>query len=383
MTVNSVTDSVKKLTSKEKHSWEELKSIEKRRRAVLKRSELPFLKILFSHDGTICDALATDPHVYVCMGIYIGFRLAAYNGLPAFVSDVSGPGNIGVIGGFLSFFLVLVVVASNKRFDVLYQTSMSCEGRIFDAAALAKSTLPKANALRLIRYMNAVHIAGYVGLSTTYTFENFFEPENQMNRVLTPTECERIRKIDMNKGGSAYRELVTWCIAEITTAQKEGLIDGRLAYQYRELILRLRGSLGALYDHDDQRVSFYNVHLLALLSAIYLPLFAITAALDAGMGEDAYWVTDLVTGLVVLLQVMFVTGLRVLADLMSDPYGDDLNDLSVMHYINFTWTMSRRMLETELPEPVDCIMEEQLCRESQSIGDAWEVSKDVSSVHEA
>jgi hypothetical protein len=381
----SVTDSDKKLTSNEKPSWKELKSIEKRRRAILKRSGEPFFQTLLSHDGTVCHALQRDPLMYITMSCYVGVRFAAYFGLPEVISDIANAGNIGIVGGFLSFFLVIFVWESMRRFDVLYRISMSCEGRIFDAAALAKSTLPKANALRLIRYMNAVHIAGYVGLSSTYTFENFFEPENRMNRqVLTPKECERIRNIDMNIGGSAYRELVTWCIAEITTAQKEGLIDGRLAFQYRELILRLRGSIGALYDYDDQPMLFSLVHLICVLSACYLPLFAISAGFEAGTGEEAYWVTDLVAGLIVALQVIFVTGLRVLAREMSDPYGDDVSDLSVMHYMNFTWTMSRRMLEAELPEPVDSIMEEQLCRESQSIGDAWEVSREIISVqHEA
>lgn len=384
-TTKTMTDPVKKLTSNEGPSWKELKSIEKRRRFILKRTGESFFKTLFSHDGTVCSALAKDPIMYITMSCYIGVRVAAYVMIPEFISAKGTGSTIAVIGVFLSFFLVTFLNESMRRFDILYGLSMSCEGRIFDTAALAKSTLPKANALRLIRYMNAVHITGYVGLSNgIYTFENFFQPENQMNRqVLTPKECERICKIDMNKGGSAYREIVTWCIAEITTAQKEDLIDVKLASQYRDLILRLRGSLGALYDYGDQPIFFSIVHFIVLLSAFYLPLFAISAALEAGIGEEAHWFMDLVAGLIVALQVMFVTGLRALANEMSDPYGDNVINLSVMHYMNFTWTMSRRMLEAELPEPADLVMEEQVCRESQSIGDAWEVSKDGRSVHNA
>jgi hypothetical protein len=375
-----VTDSVKKLTWSEERSWEELKSIEKRRRAILKRSGEPFYRTLFSYEGTINAILVRDPLMYITMSCYIGVRFACYFGLGEFLSGIVTAGkNIVVIGMSLSFFLIMFATHNYMRYDTLYNLSMSCEGRIFDAAALAKSTLPKANALRLIRYMNAVHITGYVGLSKSiYSFENFFEPESKiLNRqVLTPKECERIRKIDMNKGGSVYRELVTWCIAEISTAQKEGLIDSLLANQYRDLILRLRGSIGAIYDYDDQPLFFSLVHLICLLSSWYLPLFGIVTGLEAGMAEQAYWLTDLVAGLIVALEVAYVTGLRVIAKEMADPYGDDVNDLSVMHYINFTWTMSRRMLEAELPEPVDPEMEEQLCRESKSIGDAWEVSKD-------
>lgn len=184
----------------------------------------------------------------------------------------------------------------------------------------------------------------------------------------------------MNAGGSAYRELTTWCTAEVTTAVKEGLIDNRLATQFRELILKLRGKLGALYDYDDQPISFYYVHFICLLSAIYLPLFSLQVALDAGTGDAVYWLQDVLSGLTVLLQGVLFIGLRVLASKLSDPYGDDVEDLSVMHYVNFTWRMSMRMLEAELPEPLDPEEEEELCKQQTgidgySIGEAWRPKK--------
>jgi hypothetical protein len=65
-------------------------------------------------------------------------------GLPDYLEDLN-TGNIGVIGAFLSFFLIFFVVANQKCFDMLYASSMSCEGHIFDIA-----TLPKPNDCRLI-----------------------------------------------------------------------------------------------------------------------------------------------------------------------------------------------------------------------------------------
>ena len=97
---------------------------------------------------------------------------------------------------------------------------MSCEGRIFDVAALARSYLPRERALRLIRYMNAAHIAAYVGLSDTYTYDNFFKPLNLLNYVLTSKELERIEDINMNTGGSAYREIIVWCMIEVEQDQE-------------------------------------------------------------------------------------------------------------------------------------------------------------------
>ena len=81
-------------------------------------------------------------------------------------------------------------------------------------------------------------------------------------------------------------------------------------------------------------------HFICLLTTLYLPLFAVTSAIEAGTGDDIHWSAGVIKGLVVLLQAIFVLGLRVLGQKMSDPYGDDLIDLSVMYYVEFTWTNS-------------------------------------------
>ena len=52
--------------------------------------------------------------------------------------------------------------------------------------------------------MNATHIAGYVGLSDTYTIWNFFIHMNESLQLLTEVEYECIKQIDMNAGGSSY-----------------------------------------------------------------------------------------------------------------------------------------------------------------------------------
>jgi len=190
-----------------------------------------------------------------------------------------------------------------------------------------------------------------------------------------------MHQINMDFDGSAYRELTCWCIAEIGSAHKAKILDDDLANQFRSSILELRGQMDALFEFKDQPVVFFYVHFVCLLTALYLPLFAIQTALDAGTGNEAYWVNDVVSGLVVILQGIFVIGLRILADKMSEPYDSDLEDLSVMHYVEFTWRMSRRMMESKYPEyPVDDELEEQLCCEQQSIGEAWSESSETAPV---
>ena len=132
----------------------QLQSIEKRRRAILLRSELPFYKMLTFWDGTCLKILALDPLMWLTMILYIIIRVRARTGLPDYVEALSS-GNIGVLGTFLSFFLVFFVNNSNKRFDDQYNLSMAAKGRILDIASIARGTLPKERALRIVRYLNA------------------------------------------------------------------------------------------------------------------------------------------------------------------------------------------------------------------------------------
>ena len=142
------------LLGKEDWTWEQLQQIEKRRRETLKKNGLPFFRKLLVWDGTVNAALIKDPLIYIVALIYLGARFAARYTVPDFVSRLGG-GNIEIIGGFLTFFLIYYVQTETKRFETMYQLSMACEGRIFDVAAILRAYAPRDRALRLIRYLNA------------------------------------------------------------------------------------------------------------------------------------------------------------------------------------------------------------------------------------
>jgi hypothetical protein len=124
-----------------------------------------------------------------------------------------------VLGGFLSFFLVFYVNQNHKRYFDLYEDSMACKGRIFDVASLAVTTLPYAQAHRLVRYMNAAHAAGYVGLSEIYPSGSYFDRVHTDLGLLTDEERTRLNNMDLDKGGSCNREIIVWCMNEIQTAR--------------------------------------------------------------------------------------------------------------------------------------------------------------------
>ena len=149
-----------------------------------------------------------------------------------------------------------------------------------------------------------------------------------------------------------------------------------MAHQFRDQVLQLRAKIGQLYNAKDLPIPFFYVHFICLLTTLYLPLFAVTSAIEAGTGDDIHWSAGVIKGLVVLLQSVFVIGLRVLGQKMSDPYGDDLIDLSVMHYVEFTWTHSNRILKSHFPEAASASVEAHLISQRNGIGAAWEPEKD-------
>ena len=336
-------------------TWEELNRIERRRRDILRRSEMPYGRILVAVEGTCLRGLSRDWLLWLTMSIFLLVRAEDWflGALPAFAKQVSRL-NIEVIGGFLSFFLVLFVNQSNARFQEMYKESMTMVKRIHDVASIVHHALPIARAKRIVRYMNAAHAAAYVGLNDTYTSQNFFAHLNAKYRWLSAAEMERIvheLRMDHN-GPSVCHEVTEWCLHDVDTAHKEGLLGEKDYVALRDKITQFRCAVDTIYDYCDQPIHFFYIHFLVLLSALYLPLFAITQALKAGTGDDTHWLSDFLSGVIVFLQAIFVIGLRMLGRKMIDPYGSDLEDLSVLHYIQIAWDRSHGVFSTKFPAPV-------------------------------
>ena len=157
-------------------------------------------------------------------------------------------------------------------------------------------------------------------------------------------------------------------------ARRERCLDDLTAQDLRSNVLRLRGSMGTLYDFADQPVNFAFVQFVIILTTVFLPVHAFQASLLAGVGESAYWLAEIFYGLSVVVQGIYLVGLRILADRLSDPYGDDVEDLSVLTYVDTTWILSRRMVESsQTPvQPPDPAQEDAMVQDEKSLGGpAW------------
>ena len=103
--------------------------------------------------GTCLSQITSDSLIWSSMLVYVAIRIFAHSidYVPQSVDALSDDNNLEILGGFLSFFLVLFVNQTNGRFLQMYSFSKACSGRIQDLAGMAKAQFPPEIADRLVR----------------------------------------------------------------------------------------------------------------------------------------------------------------------------------------------------------------------------------------
>jgi predicted membrane chloride channel (bestrophin family) len=267
-----------------------------------------------------------------------------------------------VISGFLTFFLVFFSSQSYNRYFLQYNKLMLAKGCVFNLAILTGANFPRPKAQRIVRWLNTAFLLAFVGLSEVYEEHNFFLPLVEMYKLLTQSELDRIQTVGVDSHGIAYREVLSWVVRENNALKKERVISEKVEDAMWKEIVKLRDNLEVIFDMDDQPIPFVYVHLIYIISMVYLPLMAYALAYNVAVEAQSHGV-ELIGVACLFLTSLFVLGLRDLGFVLQDPFGEDLQDLSVMHYVTYTVQMSRRILEAEARMP--CVEEEETELESQ------------------
>lgn len=327
-------------------TFEELKTIEVARRKLLIHTKTGnSLLFLTSFTGTLLPYVLTDYLFWLTLIAYCFVRYLIWKD-PMIMLDLPPimiP-QVSVVGGFLSFFLVFFTSQSYSRFLQQYNKLMAAKGSIFNIAFLCKAHLPRPRALRLVRWLNACHLLAYVGLSTVYQYDNFFLPLCEAYKLLTPVELERVRSVGADAaGGIAYREILAWVSAETSTLSKEKLMPDKISDSMWKETIKVRENLAFIFDNDDQPIPFVYVHLIYLITLFFLPIVGYAVAINVAPEQQKSYV-EVVGIIIIFLTCLFVLGLRDLGHILQNPFGDDLQDMSVMHYFTYTMQMSRRIL---------------------------------------
>ena len=91
-------------------------------------------------------------------------------------------------------------------------------------------------------------------------------------------------------------------------------------------------------------------------------LFSAATALcfDTSPGAGTVWARELIAFAAILLNTCFFTGLHGIAGKFQDPFANDYEDLSVLHFVRFTCQASAKVLLRAPPPVLDAAEEEKL-----------------------
>ena len=174
--------------------------------------------------------LLNSSQIMLSVGIYWYTRVLIFGfGDPAQAYDeqeLPPIKNIGVLGSFLSFFLVFFASQSYGRFNKQFQQSLACKGRIQDICSIAQASLSSGAAHRLWRHVNAAHMLAYIGLTepNRYSVSSLLKPLQREHRLLTDVEWKMFVAASMKDGnlvgGAAFCDLIAWSVQDIELARE-------------------------------------------------------------------------------------------------------------------------------------------------------------------
>ena len=352
-------------------SFRDLRIAEFHRRELLKQAKRFDRKMIYIQLwGTVLPYVFQSWEFWFSLIVYIILRIIIIWGSTHNVSIdfVISTGQISAIGGFISFLLVFYNNQVYTRFLSQYEQSTRMQGRILNAAMIARDYLDKGTAWQFIRYLNGAHLLGYIGLSDTYERHNFFHPFNDSLHLFTGEETDVLDEIDMDEGDACYREVLGWAIGLVADQCKEQKLDIVVYSMLASEVTQIRACIATLYDYRENPIPFLYVHLVYFLVLFYLPLFAYFIA--TSFSQSLYW-GNIDGLLIIMINNIFTVGLLEICKFMCEPYGTDLCDLSVMHFIEYVLENSRRILHGQRFKSNGLTVEEALEKSRPHIGDGF------------
>ena len=223
-----------------------------------------------------------------------------------------------------------------------YFISCSLEGRAFDIVSRARAYMhDDADVMDMYRWTNLIHILGYVGLSKSYTAENFFIP---MSEAYGTKDCGMMSKVErddflsrfgVESGGSAYRHAVTEGLRVIDRGYREGKISYEEASDIEGSVILMRGKMAQLYDYAGMPIPVVYKLAVHMSMQVWLVTFTVEKAMLCNtMRLESNYIYSAICALAVLIVCCVILSLFAFSNLVNEPFGDDIFDLPVFSFVN-------------------------------------------------
>jgi len=119
-------------------------------------------------------------------------------------------------------------------------------------------------------------------------------------------------------------------------------------------VLEMRSKIGMIHDFVKQPMPFSYVGLMNF--SIYFYLIILTVSLGFGFDNDPYTIYSIRPSVLEFATLLFFSilmlGLKFLADRLQDPFGDDIEDFNVPHFVSSCASDSYDMLLINYPSEV-------------------------------
>ena len=148
-----------------------------------------------------------------------------------------------------------------------------------------------------------------------------------------PEEVARLNDVDVDSGGTAYREVALWALRTVREAYERAEITASELEQLEQTLMRFRAGMGTMYDNYRLVLPINYLHLVSVMVYLYLALSA--AAKAALFTPDADIAFGLVAPATTAFLLNFTTlGLLAIGSDFSNPMGTDDLDLAVVKFVS-------------------------------------------------
>jgi len=310
--------------------------------------------LFFTFAGTLIATIFLDWQLWFCTAIFVITRWGGYSDkIPFFDFDVLPKllnGSVGLCSKLTVFLTVYYVFLCFKRYTTLYDLACASAGRILDSCTIARKFMSKAGSWRVFRLMNAAHLLAYVGVDGAYHEGNLFTPLNDKYNLLVQKELERLQQVGF-PSADAHREVISWLMQLLKTEAGNGQLTEKQLKGLSTQFLTFRGSLARFYHFAALPLPFPFVHAINFQVFLFLPVYAFTLGYSYNPtkgGKDLPGSIILTDSIIQFLYLFWyaatILSLRTLGQRLQDPFGHNLEDLSVLRFIDAAVMASGKIL---------------------------------------
>lgn len=333
---------------------------DKQRTNLLSKGSESMYYILMHWSATLLPELAKRKLTYAPMAVFWFFYLLLDRG-PRVIRrsmGVDASAAETALNGIPVLVAVLLVSLTSKTFDRFYQQyfeMVKCRTAAISFMGMARAYIDDDDLVKvLLRYSNLANVTTFVGLTPTYTKENFFDPITTQFELVTDAELDTIESLVGSNTEAAVAEIFVWLYAALKVAEEQGLISTFEKKDLQDTLLEQQDSLVTLWNWVYQPLPFPYVNLVITMDMFFLLVYAGLKALVA-TSEDILTLPLIAVAMMTLATL----GLIRLSLMMNDPFSNDDWALRVGALCTSTINDANAMMSSRHKEVIEDLDEHQ------------------------